>query len=133
MDTNPETTTLGPRMRKYFEFMKTNRYRLEKEIGMYMMYSFIENHCPQEPNIYDETEHRRIMKNLFDNFDDLPYHKYAYLLKRDFLKEGKTLTYAPSVYPTVVKTIAIALSRANDKVGEGNYTDLTIKSSDLEE
>ncbi len=133
MDTNPETTTLGPRMKKYFEFMKTNRYRLEKEIGYYLMYSFMEHHCPQEPNIYDETEHKRVMKNLFDNFDDLPFHKYAKLLKRDFLERGETLTYAPGVYPTVVKTIAISLSRANDKVGAGNYTDLTIKSSDLEE
>ncbi len=131
MDTNPETTTLGPRMKKYFEFMKTNRYRLEKEIGYYLMFSFMATHCPRYPNIYSKMEHLRIMKNLYDNFDNLPKHIDKCLLKREFLRENKILEYNEAVYPDIVKSIALSISRSNSRLGEDHGTDIVIKSSDL--
>lgn len=128
-----ENATLGPRMRKYFAHMETNTYRLEKDIGKYLMYSFMEHHCPDYPQIHSVDEHKRIMKNLFDNFDNLPRHIDKVLLKRDFLERGETLVYAAGVYPPIVKSIALSISKANSQVGEENYTDIVIKTSDLKQ
>lgn len=133
MNIDPETMKLGPRMKKYFEYMETNKYRLEKEIGYYLMASFMEKHCPNHPNIYSLKEHKRVMKNLLDNFENLPHHPDKVLLKRDYLERGETLDYAASVYPPIVKSIALSISKTNSQVGEGNYTDIVIKTSELEE
>jgi hypothetical protein len=133
MNIDPETTTLGPRMKKYFAHMKTNKYRLEKDIGHYLMYSFMEHHCAEYPQIHSKTEHRRIMKNLLDNFDNLPNHVDKVLLKRELLEKGKTLEYAAGVYPPIVRSLALSISKANSRVGEGNYTDIVIKASELSE
>jgi hypothetical protein len=133
MNIDPETTKLGPRMKKYFEYMKTNKYRLEKDIGYYLMASFMDKHCSDYPNIHSEEEHKRVMKNLLENFDNLPHHPDKVLLKREYLEKGKTLDYAASVYPPIVKSIALSMSKANSRVGEGNYTDIVIKTSDLSE
>jgi hypothetical protein len=133
MNIDPKTTTLGPRMKKYFAHMETNKYRLEKDIGHYLMYSFMEHHCAGYPQIHSEVEHKRVMKNLFENFDNLPNHVDKVLLKREFLEQGKTLVYAAGVYPPIVKSIALSMSKANSQFGEGNYTDIVIKTSELEE
>ena len=124
-------TKLGPRMTKYFAHMETNKYRLEKEIGYYLMFSFMDRHCSKYPNIYSQTEHKRVMKNLSDNFDNLPNHIDKVLLKRDLLEQGKTLVYDAGVYPPIIKSIALSMSKANARLGEGNYTDIVIKTSDL--
>jgi hypothetical protein len=120
-------------MKKYFEHMKTNKYKLEKDIGYYLMASFMDKHCSDYPNIHSEKEHKRIMKNLLDNFENLPNHPDKVLLKREYLEKGETLDYAASVYPPIVRSLALSMSKANSRIGEGNYTDIVIKASELDE
>ena len=62
------------KINKYYEYMESDKYNLEKEIGYYLMYSYMFTHHPDSNNIYSEERHREVMKNLYDNFDDLPNH-----------------------------------------------------------
>jgi hypothetical protein len=126
-----ENVKMGPRLTKYFKFMETNKYKLEKEIGYYLMYSFMETHCPKYPNIYSKLEHFRVMKNLYDNFDDLPKHIDKCLLDRKLLKENKVLEYNEATYPQIVKSIALSISKSNSTLGKGHEADIIIKTSDL--
>jgi hypothetical protein len=103
---------------EYHEHMKSDKYNLEKEIGYYLMYSYIYTHHPKRNNIYSETKHYEVMKNLYDNFDNLPNHIDKCLLKRDFLKEGKVLEYNEHVYSNIVKTFALYFSENPIKLDE---------------
>jgi hypothetical protein len=95
---------------KYYEYMESDKYNLEKEIGYYLMYSYLFTHHPDSNNIYSETRHHEVMQNLYDNFDNLPNHVDKCLLKREFLEEGKVLEYNEHVYPDTVKTFALYFS-----------------------
>lgn len=98
------------KINKYYEYMESDKYNLEKEIGYYLMYSYMSTHHPDSDNIYSEERHREVMKNLYDNFDNLPSHIDKCLLKREFLEKGKVLEYDESVYPEAVKTFALYFS-----------------------
>jgi hypothetical protein len=96
---------------KYYEYMESDKYKLEKEIGYYLMYSYMLTHRPDSNNIYSEVRHREVMKNLHDNFDNLPNHIDKCLLKRELLGKGEVLEYGEAVYPEAVKTFALYFSK----------------------
>ncbi|MBT3506373.1 MAG: hypothetical protein HOG92_07055 [Methylococcales bacterium] len=98
------------RVQKFIDRMDSQEYILTKDIGNYIIYSFLEIHREGVPNIMSQTEFSETILRLLENWDDLPQHKDKYLLRKDFLLIGECLPYDEMVYPELVRNLAISWS-----------------------
>lgn len=98
------------RVQQFIDRMDSMEYILTKDIGNYIIYSFLEIHRNGVPNIMSQAEFSETTIRLLENWDDLPEHKDKYLLSKDLLLVRKCLPYDEMVYPEMVRTIAISWS-----------------------
>ena len=106
------------RVQEFIDRLDTQDYLLMKDIGNYIMYSFLEMHSNETLNIMSQREFNETVSRLLQNWDDLPEHKDKCLLRKELLLMGGCLPYDAVVYPEGVRQIAIswAASIVSEKV-----------------
>ncbi len=96
------------RVQEFIDRLDTQDYLLMKDIGNYIMYSFLEMHSNETLNIMSQREFNETVSRLLQNWDDLPEHKDKCLLRKEWLLMGGCLPYDAVVYPEGVRKIAIS-------------------------
>ncbi|HHZ70694.1 MAG TPA: hypothetical protein EYO51_06955 [Methylococcaceae bacterium] len=98
------------RVQEFIDRMDSQEYILTKDIGNYIIYSFLEIHRKGIPNIMSQTEFSETISRLLENWDVLPEHNDKCLLRKELLLIGQCLPYDEMVYPELVRNIAISWS-----------------------
>jgi len=99
-------------VQKFIDRMDSEEYTLSKDIGNYIIYSFLATHRRGSPNIMSLEEFNEMVLGLYENWDNLPEHRDKGLLRKSYLGMGMPLKYNEEVYPEIVKNIAISWSDA---------------------
>jgi hypothetical protein len=100
------------RVQKFIDKMDSEEYILSKDIGNYIIYSFLETHRMGSPNIMTPQEFEETTFRLYENWDNLPEHRDKDLLRKAYLGMGMCLKYDEEVYPELVRNLAVSWSDA---------------------